>query len=57
MSLVLRPMLLAPDVVETILDGRQPEGMRLEDFLERLPTEWDDQRDYLAIPGPSIRAV
>jgi hypothetical protein len=29
-----RLTLLAPDSVEAILDGRQPEGMRLEDLLE-----------------------
>jgi hypothetical protein len=30
MSRVRRLTLLAPDIVEAILDGRQPEGMRLE---------------------------
>ena len=54
MSRVLRLTLLAPDIVEAILDGRQPEGMRLEDLLEVWPTEWDGQRDYLAIGGPSM---
>jgi hypothetical protein len=43
-SRVLRLTLLAPDVVEAILDGRQPEGMRLEDLLDGLPVEWEDQR-------------
>ena len=32
-SRVLRLMLLAPKIVEAILDGRQPEGMRLEELL------------------------
>jgi hypothetical protein len=43
-SRMLRLTLLAPDIVEAILDGRQPEGMRLEDLLEGLPAEWDEQR-------------
>ena len=43
MSRVLRLTLLAPDIVEAILDGRQPEGMRLEDLLEGFPLEWDGQ--------------
>ena len=37
---MLRLTLLAPDIVEAILDGRQPEGMRLEDILERCSVEW-----------------
>ena len=47
-SRVLRLTLLAPDIVEAILDGRQPEGMRLEDLLEGFPLEWQLQRGRLA---------
>ena len=43
MSRVLRLTLLAPDIVEAILDGRQPEGLRLEDLLEGFPVEWQGQ--------------
>jgi hypothetical protein len=57
MSRVLRLRLIAPEIVEAILDGRQPEEMRLEDLLDGLPIEWNGQRDSLAIGGPSIRAV
>jgi len=47
MSRVLRLTLLAPDIVEAMLDGRQPAGMRLEDLLEGFPVEWEAQRDAL----------
>jgi hypothetical protein len=40
MSRVLGLTLLAPDIVEAILDGRQAEGLRLEDLLDGFPLEW-----------------
>ena len=43
MSRVLRLTLLAPDIVEAILDGRQPEGMQLDDLLGGFPLEWEGQ--------------
>jgi hypothetical protein len=48
MSRVMRLTLLAPGIVEAILDGRQPEGMRLEDLLDGLPVEWESQRQELS---------
>jgi hypothetical protein len=41
---VLRLKLLAPDIIEAILDGRQPDGMRLEELLEEFPAAWAMQR-------------
>jgi hypothetical protein len=35
---------LAPDIVETILDGRQPKGLRLAEMLGNGPLGWDEQR-------------
>jgi hypothetical protein len=44
-SQVLRLTLLAPEVVEAILDGRQPPGLQLEDLLEGFPVGWAGQLD------------
>jgi hypothetical protein len=35
---------LAPDIVEVILDGRQPKGLRLAEMLGNGPLAWDEQR-------------
>jgi len=40
---VLRLTLLAPDMVEAILDGWQPEVMTLQALMEPLPLEWERQ--------------
>ncbi|MFL1462440.1 hypothetical protein ACI6QG_09585 [Roseococcus sp. DSY-14] len=42
-SRVLRLTLLAPDMVEAILDGRQPEGMTLPRLLVPFPATWGEQ--------------
>ena len=41
---ILRLTLLTPDFVEAILDGRQPKGLALADFLELFPVEWEEGR-------------
>jgi hypothetical protein len=35
---------LAPDIVEALLDGRQPKGLRLAEMLGNGPLAWDEQR-------------
>jgi hypothetical protein len=50
-SRVLRLTLLAPDIVEAILDGRQSEAMRLEDLLKGFPSEWEAQRRCISSPA------
>jgi hypothetical protein len=40
---VLRLTLLAPDIVEAILDGRQPSTLELRDLLIPFPLEWPAQ--------------
>lgn len=39
-SRVLRLTLLAPEIVEAILDGRQPEGITLPGLTKPFPVEW-----------------
>jgi hypothetical protein len=41
---VLRLTLLAPDIVEMILDGRQPPGLQFEQLRKSFPLEWRAQR-------------
>lgn len=41
---VLRLTLLSPDLVEAILDGRQPAHLQLEDLLRPFAVEWRQQR-------------
>ena len=47
LSGILRLTLLAPEIVEAILDGRQPAELQLEELLEGFPLEWDQQRSTL----------
>ena len=44
LSRVLRLTLLAPEIVEAILDGRQPAELQLDDLLRGFPVEWPGQR-------------
>ncbi|TAK48150.1 MAG: hypothetical protein EPO23_08710 [Xanthobacteraceae bacterium] len=42
---VLRLTLLAPEIVEAILGGRQPTGLQLENLLRQFSVIWQVQRD------------
>ncbi len=46
---LLRLSLLAPDIIEAILDGAEPGGLSLEK-LYRAPMEWEGQRQMLNLP-------
>ena len=53
---VLRMTLLAPDIVEAILDGRQPRHLNLHTLRGRqdlLPRDWGEQRRLLGFPPPA----
>lgn len=42
-SRLLRMTLLAPDIVEAILAGRQPDGLTMARAMQPFPLEWRDQ--------------
>ena len=44
---------LAPDIVEAILDGRQPKGLRLAEMLGNGPLGWAEQRGAWGFPRNS----
>ncbi len=44
---LLRLTLLAPDIVEAILDGKQPPELGLPRLMEAFPAEWLEQRHAL----------
>ncbi|MBF0143062.1 MAG: hypothetical protein HQL59_06340 [Magnetococcales bacterium] len=46
MARLLRMTLLAPDIVEAILDGRQPEKMTMTVLANAFPARWDEQRTH-----------
>jgi site-specific DNA recombinase len=47
---VLECAFLAPDIVEAILEGRQPSNLTFERLTRRLPVNWIDQRRQLGFP-------
>ena len=47
LSRILRLTLLAPDIIEAILSGRQPGTLQLDDLLKPLPAAWEQQRSEL----------
>jgi hypothetical protein len=45
---VLRLTLLAPEIVEAIVDGRQSPSITLARLMHRLPVSWNEQRAICA---------
>jgi hypothetical protein len=47
LSRILRLTLIAPDIIEAIVSGRQPCTLQLDDLLKPLPAAWERQRSEL----------
>jgi len=55
---VLRLTRLAPDIVQAILDGRQPRHLNLHAIRGRqadVPVDWDEQRRLLGFRAETVR--
>jgi hypothetical protein len=52
-SRILNLMLLAPDIVEAILDGKEPSDCSLAKLTKPFPVLWDEQRRELGFPSVS----
>lgn len=50
LSRIYRLTLLAPDIVEAILDGHQPRTLQLADLMDEMPVEWSRQRELFNSP-------
>jgi hypothetical protein len=50
LSRILRLTLIAPDIVEAILTGRQPSTLQLDHLLKPMPAVWALQ--HSALLGP-----
>jgi len=52
---LLRLTLLAPGIVEAVLNGRQANGMDLPRLMASFPVDWSAQREALELSGASVR--
>jgi site-specific DNA recombinase len=50
-SRILQCAFLAPDIVEAILDGRQPADFSIERLRTKLPMTWAEQRQRFGFPA------
>jgi hypothetical protein len=53
-SRIIRLTLLAPEVVEKIVDGRQPDMLTLAKLSKPFPVEWKEQTLHLGCDVPPV---
>ena len=54
MARLMRMSLLAPEIVDAIMDGRQPESVTMTKMMEPFPLDWKEQRIRFSQPGTSV---
>jgi hypothetical protein len=52
-SRILRLALLAPDIIEMVLEGRSDQALMLEQLERPLPASWPEQRAVRSNPPQS----
>jgi hypothetical protein len=55
LSRILRLTLIAPEIIEAILSGRQPSTLQLDDLLKSMPSIWRDQYSAVSIRSRPIQ--
>ena len=55
MARLMRLSLLAPEIVDAIMDGRQPESVTLANLMDPFPLDWKEQQMQLLQRGTSER--
>jgi hypothetical protein len=53
---LLRFAYLAPDILEAIVDGRQPRSLTVRVLLRSVPLAWSDQRAVFALAQSATKA-
>jgi site-specific DNA recombinase len=54
---ILQYRFMAPDIIESILDGRQPSTLLLASLQKNIPKAWDEQRAVIGFHPISPRVI
>ena len=55
MTRLLRFTLLAPDIIEAILNGNEPDGFSQNKLIGAIPADWNEQREKLGFAGSEYK--
>lgn len=51
---LFRLTFLAPDIIEAILDGREPDGLSMRILAKPISLDWREQREELGFANPVV---